>query len=479
MQNFDLFFRERQWSVSALQMSAILAISDFLILLSIWACSVWIKYFVTQGQLSLLLYWRLAPCLGLFVVMNAFIGLYPGILLSPPEEIKKISQSTSLIFLALAAGVFLSKQGMLFSRSIFLTAWVGSIVILPYCRSRIRKIAHRLNWWGVPAIILGAGKTGKLVVEALGREYRLGLKPIAFFDDDLSKLGQRVANIPVLGPLGAACGLADKYRNTVAILAMPGLSPSKLVAILEGAASDFRRVILVPDLFGMSSLWVSAFDLGGIVGLDLQQKLLDPRRQIVKRIMELCLIAFFLPFLMPLCVLIALSVKLSSKGPVFFRQKRIGFGGKDIEIWKFRTMVSDAAAVLQNYLAHNPELRIEWEANHKLTCDPRITPIGRLLRKTSLDELPQLWNVVRGDLSLVGPRPIVWDEVDKYKNGFSLYKKVRPGLTGLWQISGRSDTSYEERIRLDSFYVRNWSVWLDIYILTKTPEEVLRCRGAC
>lgn len=211
----------------------------------------------------------------------------------------------------------------------------------------------------------------------------------------------------------------------------------------------------------------------------MQQKLLDPRRQIVKRIMELCLITFLLPLLIPLCVLVALSVKLSSPGPVFFRHKRIGFAGKDIDVWKFRTMVSDADAVLQDYFARNPELMSEWEANHKLVCDPRITPIGRFLRKASLDELPQLWNVVRGDLSLVGPRPIVWDEVEKYKDGFSLYKKVRPGLTGLWQISGRSDTSYEERIRLDSYYVRNWSVWFDIYILIKTPEEVIRCRGAC
>lgn len=479
MQDFGKIFRERRWRVSALQMSGIFVISDILILFAVWCGSVWLKYFVTDGQLSLLLYWRLAPFLGLFVVMNALIGLYPGILLSPPEEIKKITQTTSLFFLTLAVGVFLSKQGALFSRSVFLVAWVGAIVMMPFCRSRIRKIVHRLNWWGVPAVILGAGKTGKLVVEALGREYRLGLKPIAFFDDDPCKLGQRVANIPVVGPLGAVRGLADNYRNAVAILAMPGLSPSKLVEIMEGAASDFRRVILIPDLFGMSSLWVSAFDLGGVVGLDLQQKLLDPRRQIIKRIMELCLIAFFLPLLIPLCALIALSVKLSSRGPVFFRHKRIGFGGKDIEIWKFRTMVSDADTALQNYLAHNPELRIEWEANHKLARDPRITPIGRLLRMTSLDELPQLWNVVRGDLSLVGPRPIVWDEVEKYKGGFLLYKKVRPGLTGLWQISGRSDTSYEERIRLDSYYVRNWSVWFDIYILIKTPEEVLRCRGAC
>lgn len=142
-------------------------------------------------------------------------------------------------------------------------------------------------------------------------------------------------------------------------------------------------------------------------------------------------------------------------------------------------MVTDAEVVLEDYLATDPDLRAEWEESHKLACDPRITRVGRMLRKTSLDELPQLWNVVRGDLSLVGPRPIVWDEVEKYREGFSLYKKVKPGVTGLWQISGRSETTYAERVRLDAYYVRNWSVWFDIYILLKTPAEVLLGRGAC
>lgn len=464
--------------LNSLAMAGIFAVSDLFALLLVWCLSVWIRY-AFGGQFGLLLYWHLVPCLGLFLVSNALVGLYPGILLSPPEELKKLSQSTSVVFLALSGAVFLSKQGELYSRGIFIMAWSGALLALPLFRSLIRRKVHAKDWWGHPVVILGAGKTGREVCSALAREHRLGLRPIAFFDDDLEKIGTQIQGVTVEGALHAAGTFASEYRDAVAIVAMPGVPPARLVEILEGPASEFRRLILIPDLFGASSLWISAFDLGGILGLEVHQKLLDPRRKWVKRCMELGLILISLPVLLLLFLVIAIWIKKDSPGPVLYCQKRIGLDGKDIEIWKFRTMDQDADTVLQECFANSPDLRAEWEENHKLACDPRITQAGRILRKTSLDELPQLWNVLRGDLSLVGPRPIVWDEVDKYKDGFTLYKKVKPGLTGLWQISGRSDTTYAERVRLDAYYVRNWSVWFDIYILFKTPPEVFRCRGAC
>jgi lipopolysaccharide/colanic/teichoic acid biosynthesis glycosyltransferase len=142
-------------------------------------------------------------------------------------------------------------------------------------------------------------------------------------------------------------------------------------------------------------------------------------------------------------------------------------------------MVQNADAILASYLERNPELRVEWEETHKLQNDPRVTRLGKILRKTSLDEFPQLFNVIKGDLSLVGPRPIVYNEVEKYEDAFNLYKKVRPGITGLWQISGRSTTSYDERVDLDTYYIRNWSIWFDIYILAMTPQAVFSGHGAC
>jgi Undecaprenyl-phosphate galactose phosphotransferase WbaP len=463
---------------NSLSMVGIFAVSDLAGLLLAWCLSVWI-HCAFAGQFGLLLYWNLAPCLGLFLMSNALVGLYPGILLSPPEELKKLSQSTSLIFFAMSGAVFLSKQGELYSTSIFVMAWLGALLVLPLFRSLLRRKAHAMDWWGYPVVILGAGKAGQEACKALAREHRLGLRPVAFFDDDPSKIGTLIQGVPVEGMLQSLGNLTKEYRQAVAIVALPGVSPARLVEILQGPASEFRRLILIPDLFGASSLWTSAFDLGGILGLEIHQKLLDPSRQWVKRCMELGLILFFLPALLLLSLVIGIWIKKDSPGPVFYSQKRIGLGGKDIQIWKFRTMIKDADKALQDYLSNNPDLRSEWEKDHKLSCDPRVTRVGRILRKTSIDELPQLWNVIRGDLSLVGPRPIVWDEVDKYQAGFGLYKKVKPGLTGLWQISGRSDTSYTERVRLDAYYVRNWSVWFDIYILLKTPVEVFRCRGAC
>ena len=169
---------------------------------------------------------------------------------------------------------------------------------------------------------------------------------------------------------------------------------------------------------------------------------------------------------------------MDSTGGVFYGHKRIGKGGREFTAWKFRTMVVDADLKLKEYLERNPESLAEWDATHKLKDDPRITWLGRILRRFSLDEFPQLWNVIKGEMSLVGPRPIVADEIHHYGNRFDPYTWVKPGMTGLWQVSGRNDTTYEERVSLDEYYVRNWSMWLDVYILARTVAIVLRRKGA-
>jgi Undecaprenyl-phosphate galactose phosphotransferase WbaP len=184
------------------------------------------------------------------------------------------------------------------------------------------------------------------------------------------------------------------------------------------------------------------------------------------------------PLLLSAAALIAFFIKLDSSGPTLYRQERIGRNGKRFQALKFRTMIVDAEAELAVCFARDENLRLEWELNHKLKNDPRLTRVGAFLRKTSLDELPQLWNVLAGDMSLVGPRPIVAAEMEKYGRVFEDYARVRPGLTGLWQVSGRNDTDYERRIRLDRYYVRNWSVWFDIWILAKTVPVVLLGKGA-
>jgi Undecaprenyl-phosphate galactose phosphotransferase WbaP len=196
------------------------------------------------------------------------------------------------------------------------------------------------------------------------------------------------------------------------------------------------------------------------------------------RVLDISMILLAAPYILLAFLVIMILIKLDSKGPVFYRQSRIGRHGRKFHVYKFRTMVQNADQILQTYLDDSPELRAEWLATHKLKQDPRVTRVGAVLRKLSLDELPQLWNIWIGDMSVIGPRPIVDDEVEKYGNCFQLYIQVRPGLTGLWQVSGRNDTTYERRVELDEYYILNRSLSLDLQIIWKTIFVVVGRKGA-
>jgi len=202
------------------------------------------------------------------------------------------------------------------------------------------------------------------------------------------------------------------------------------------------------------------------------------RYRVVKRFCDVVLVLISLPVLLPILGIVSALVMLNSPGPVFYSHRRIRKGGAFFSMWKFRTMCVNSEEFLEDYLAQHPEARREWNRTHKLRHDPRITPIGSFLRRYSMDELPQLWNVLTGQMSLVGPRPIVAAEVERYGDCFDCYCRVKPGLTGLWQISGRSALSYEERVALDCEYVGRWSLGEDVRILSKTLSTVVNQEGA-
>jgi lipopolysaccharide/colanic/teichoic acid biosynthesis glycosyltransferase len=202
------------------------------------------------------------------------------------------------------------------------------------------------------------------------------------------------------------------------------------------------------------------------------------RYRVIKRCGDVLLVLISLPVTLLLLGAIAAVVKWNSPGPVFYSHRRIRKGGAFFSMWKFRTMCINSAEVLEDHLAKHPKARAEWNKTHKLRQDPRITPLGLFLRRYSLDELPQLWNVLAGQMSLVGPRPIVAAEVEKYGNCFNCYCGVKPGLTGLWQVSGRSAVSYEKRVALDCEYVTRWSLMRDAWILLKTFSSVVNQDGA-
>jgi Undecaprenyl-phosphate galactose phosphotransferase WbaP len=208
-------------------------------------------------------------------------------------------------------------------------------------------------------------------------------------------------------------------------------------------------------------------------------ELASPRSRRIKRVFDITFALLLTTVALPFAALIAAAIWLESRrGPILFAHERIGRGNRRFRLWKFRTMVVNADEVLTRHLAENPEAAAEWQANHKLRTDPRVTRIGRLLRRTSLDELPQVWNVLRGDMSLAGPRPVTDAEMSHYGPAWPLYTLAMPGLTGLWQVSGRNDTTYRRRVELDSAYVRNWSLKLDFVLLLKTVRVVLRGKGA-
>jgi lipopolysaccharide/colanic/teichoic acid biosynthesis glycosyltransferase len=238
--------------------------------------------------------------------------------------------------------------------------------------------------------------------------------------------------------------------------------------------------MIVPDLHGLQSLWIEVRDLGGIPGMEVQRKLLIRRNLLIKSGIDYVVAVPLFLISLPILLVAAIVIRIVSPGSPFFTQEREGADGKLIRIFKLRTMYQDAEQQLEKHLAKNDLARIEWQQYFKLKKDPRILPfIGPLLRKTSLDELPQLWNVLRGDMSLIGPRPFPVYHLNQFTYEFRhLRRKVTPGLTGLWQVSARSDGDLAVQERLDTYYIRNWSVWLDILILAKTIRIVLTGKGA-
>jgi len=265
------------------------------------------------------------------------------------------------------------------------------------------------------------------------------------------------------------------------VIAGTDLSGERLTSLVNRVQRIAREVFLVPNMRGLSVLGSELYYLflESTLIIRIRNNLMSPYRRFLKRSFDLLLSILLIPLLIPLFIIIAILIKIDSPGPVFFRHRRVGKGGKEFHVLKFRTMHVDAEKRLKELLENDSEARREWERFYKLKNDPRITRVGRFLRKTSLDELPQVINVLKGEMSFVGPRPVVEEELFKYYGDRSVYYLMtRPGITGLWQVSGRNLLTYEERVELDTWYVMNWNMWLDVVILIKTVGAVVKGEGA-
>ncbi|MCA9584966.1 MAG: exopolysaccharide biosynthesis polyprenyl glycosylphosphotransferase [Myxococcales bacterium] len=512
--------------------------------------------------------------------MLVFLGLelFSPMAKSTPDEIRDIVFGVSLVhfgasILSTLGDLPIVKWGV-FVRLVW---WAATLFLVPVIRGVVRGKLCTKPWWGIPVCVLGAAKTGRLVVRMLKAQPKSGMKPVMLLDDDPNKHGtlrasftnevmdvysvnvsaahflsesQRralsddifgdddppssrsgarssariplpptsfhselalsddaddflgpesvrapkskpaqeatwfprgkfaeVEGVPVVGDLSLAPVLAKRLKIPYAVVAMPGVDSHRLLGIVERVGGKFSHLLLVPDLFGFATLGVPAKNLGGVLAVEVRQQLLLPGPRLAKRVMDSTLTLIGIFFVLPFLVLIALLIKLDSRGPIFYTQKRMGRDGEHFDAYKFRSMHGDGEERLKSLLENDPALKAEYEIYHKLKKDPRVTRVGRILRKFSLDEFPQLINVVKGDMSLVGPRPYLERELAEMSGQEKIILRATPGMTGMWQVSDRNATSFAQRCQIDVYYVRNWSPWLDIHILAKTFGVVIKGTG--
>ena len=398
--------------------------------------------------------------------------LTPGWGLGIVEELRRIQLLLITLFAGALVFVFLQREES-FGRILFVTSYFIATVLMPVGRFVSKKMLAGLNLWGVPAVIYGTKNSIPVVAAALCKDRTLGFIPKAVLSDDYRQ-GDVAGGLPVMGTLRNTT-----RRMPVAIVALPDMLRRDLINLLEGPLQIYNTILLVPDLQDAPSLWVKPCDLQGILALEIRRNLLDPVPYLSKAVAERTLIVLTLPLWGTLCLFFMLLVWLQDFCAPVYAQERVGLNNSTFKTYKLRTMVPDAEKVLRRKLAEDPALKAEWEKHFKLKKDPRITPVGWFLRRTSLDELPQFWCVLTGTMALVGPRPLPkyhYDELQLRTQRLRI--RVRPGITGLWQVSGRSDAGTSGMDKWDTYYVTNWSVWLDIVIVVRTIRVVLFGSGA-
>lgn len=398
-------------------------------------------------------------------------GLLPGWGLSAAEHLRRqVLLISGLMGLATAL-LFFTKSGGDFSRLSVVIAWAGALVLVPLGRTITRTILVRRGVYGAPAVIYGRAEAIRTVLDHMRLEGGLGYQPVGVCTSDPHSM---IADLPVLGDLSHA-----RPQAPIAMIVLRGIRPELISPLIDRALRTHATVVILPDFQDLPSVWVSPRDMSGMLGLQVRQFVLNPVALAAKQVFDFTAIALTSVLWAPLFAVIATLIWLEDRQTPFYRQIRIGRGGRRFETLKFRTMVVNAETILNDVLARDPALRAEWDHGFKLRRDPRITRVGYLLRRTSLDELPQIINVLRGEMALVGPRPLPEYHNSELPEAVQDARlRTRPGMTGLWQVSGRSDAGNSGMVRWDPYYVRNWSIWLDAIILVRTIRVVVFGSGA-
>lgn len=396
------------------------------------------------------------------------------------DETREMVKSLSLAAMTVMAIVTLGKLSDKVSRSVLLGVWLSSLLFFPLFRLWGKNMLFTVGIWRERVLILGAGNAGKLVVEGIQRERHMGYDVIGFLDDDEAKKGKVICGKKVFGRIKYFPRYIHKLGIKTVIVAMPSLQPEGLSAFTTSVQNYAANTLVIPDLKGIALLNTNLFHLFSeeIFLMNIKNNLKSMTNRFIKRVFDLLFCLTFMPILLPVIGVIAVVIRIETPGPAIYAHDRIGKNGAIFRCYKFRTMHKGAEERLKEILENNDTLRTEWEKTWKLREDPRVTRIGRFLRRTSLDELPQLFNVIAGRMSLVGPRPYLPREKNDLGRNMQVICSSRPGVTGLWQVSGRSNTTCGYRVKLDAWYVMNWSLWFDIAILFRTIKVIVKMEGA-
>lgn len=439
-------------------------LTDMLCMAVVMASILWLYKAIGLGEYRISEYIAAWPMLVVFVLINSFFRLYhgnpfyPSMPLSPIEEFRRLVGSSIAVHIVAMAVLGFRHEANIVSRFVLIASALLTAILAQPFRDFVRNSMRRFDFALIPVLVVGPGEAAASMASSLEDDASIGFKPTVFSGDNHDIVA-----------FAKARGL-----RILLTLQDPRLVKEEMVDFVQW----FRYVIYLPERSIFPILGSRPVNIRAIGGLEMVNQRQIHGLMIEKRLVDSILALLIGIFALPLFLVMPILIKLTSKGPVFYKARRLGRKGKPIMVWKFRSMYRDADARLNAILTANPALKAEYERDFKLKNDPRVTPLGRFMRKTSIDELPQLFNVIRGEMALVGPRPIVEKEVAYYGVDYEIFSLMKPGITGLWQATGRSDTDYVKRVALDKFYVLNWDPWMDIWIVLRTVLSVIKMKGS-
>lgn len=396
------------------------------------------------------------------------------------EDLLQIYRTISFLLLINLGLSFVLAKGSL--KILIVSFWLSFAIVLPLMRIITKLLLHRMQLWQREVYILGVGESASNAFQLLIQNKMMGYRLNAFVrisEQDKNTPSLTLASYPIISQQELIKRL-KKNQECEIIVALTQSELNQQIGLINFLQHNALAVLVLPEITGLAlyGAQIEHFFGNDQLVLRLNNNLARNVNAWIKRVFDLICVILGLIVLSPVFVVIGVIIKFTTGNKVFFKHQRIGRNGKPFYCIKFQTMYPNSAELLARILATDEQAREEWERDFKLKNDPRVTSIGKFLRKTSLDELPQLFNVLFGEMSLVGPRPIVSQEIERYADGFYYYQLVTPGITGLWQVSGRNDVDYSNRVRLDEWYVKNWSLWYDIVILAKTFGVVFKRSGA-